>query len=298
MAQVPMAATKALLAYFGWILGTKTSSAWSLTLLPKNSGPFHPQGTLLSNNAAVNQRRRTLFSSTAATLGLLGCGTPSSAVVETVGKDPTCNDGTCLGVWDGLLADCPHGMAGKQGAGCTSSQDDTPGTFSEPWDYSESDSLDWQHQMRKLLPVIQAVSAKRGDSVRVLLQENRYLRVAFTDGRSGETSTGEFYFTPDDTTVQFRIASLESSSTSPFTPSLRNIERAELLRKEMRYLKLPVLRNRRRALFFVESEVDTFGPGSAALGPPAEMRTGELEGRQDIDSRKKLDFLQNFPIPL
>jgi hypothetical protein len=47
----------------------------------------------------------------------------------------------------------------------------------------------------------------------------------------------------------------------------------------MGYLKLPVLRNRRRTLFFGESDLDTFGPGSAALGPPAEMTTGELEGR-------------------
>ena len=56
---------------------------------------------------------------------------------ETVGKDPDCNDSTCLGVWDGLLADCPHtsnfgGLLGGGGAGCTSSQDDTPGIFSEP----------------------------------------------------------------------------------------------------------------------------------------------------------------------
>ena len=50
---------------------------------------------------------------------------------ETVGKDASCNDSSCLGVWDGLLADCPHGMR-MPGAGCTSSQDDTPGIFSEP----------------------------------------------------------------------------------------------------------------------------------------------------------------------
>ena len=27
---------------------------------------------------------------------------------ETVGKDGDCDDASCLGVWDGLLADCPH----------------------------------------------------------------------------------------------------------------------------------------------------------------------------------------------
>ena len=77
--------------------------------------------------------------------------------------------------------------------------------------------------------------------------------------------------------------------------SLRNLERAEMIRKELRYLKLPVLRNRKRSLFFVESDLDTFGPGSAALGPPAEMKTGELEGRQDVDPKLKIDFLQQFP---
>mmetsp|Transcript_34575 Transcript_34575/g.63857 ORF Transcript_34575/g.63857 Transcript_34575/m.63857 type:complete len:140 (-) Transcript_34575:241-660(-) len=80
---------------------------------------------------------------------------PSEAA-ETIGKDPDCNDAGCLGVWDGLLADCPHGkLALKSGAGCVSSQDDTPGIFAEPWDYSEaSNSLDPDAQMR-LLVVLQ-----------------------------------------------------------------------------------------------------------------------------------------------
>ena len=58
------------------------------------------------------------------------------------------------------------------------------------------------------------------------------------------------------------------------------MERAEAIRKYLKYTKLPVLRNRQRKLLFGESEFDTFGPGSASLGPPAEMTTGELEGRQ------------------
>ena len=74
------------------------------------------------------------------------------------------------------------------------------------------------------------------------------------------------------------------------------MERAEQIRKSMRYLKLPVLRNRKRTLFFVESDLDTFGPGSASLGPPAEMETGELEGRQDVDPNLKIDFLQMIPV--
>lgn len=78
--------------------------------------------------------------------------------------------------------------------------------------------------------------------------------------------------------------------------SISNLERCEMIRKEARFLKLPVLRNRKRTLFFGESEYDTFGPGSAALGPPAEMTTGELEGRQDVDPNLKIDFLESFPV--
>ena len=52
---------------------------------------------------------------------------------ETIGKDENCTDRSCLGVWDGLLADCPHdGGLSIGGAGCVSSQDDTPGNFAEP----------------------------------------------------------------------------------------------------------------------------------------------------------------------
>jgi hypothetical protein len=58
--------------------------------------------------------------------------TASSAFAETIGKDLNCNDKNCLGVWDGLLADCPHAGRMTVGAGCVSSQDDTPGNFAEP----------------------------------------------------------------------------------------------------------------------------------------------------------------------
>jgi uncharacterized protein (DUF1499 family) len=212
---------------------------------------------------------------------------------ETVGKDPDCNDPGCLGVWDGLLADCPHSNRNRLGAGCVSSQDDTPGIFSEPWDYSEQEVLldDPAYIMKKVLAGIHQITKKRGDEVRVVLQEGRYLRVTFTDEKSGEQSVGEFYVTPNDTTIQFRLNSMGQTSLASF----RNMERAEAIRKELRYLKLPVLRNRKRSLLFVESDLDTFGPGSAALGPPAEMTTGELEGRQDVDPKLKIDWAQLFP---
>jgi uncharacterized protein (DUF1499 family) len=234
---------------------------------------------------SFDRTRRRFFLSGLATPALIS----SCNAAETIGKDPNCNEGKCLGVWDGLLADCPHGKIALGGTGCVSSQDDTPGIFAEPWDYSESDSLDWEMQMKRLVPALQIVTNRRNEQMQVEVQEGRYLRVVFIDGLR-DTSVGEFYFTPNDTTVQFRIA-----STAGFSSKLKNIDRAELIRKELRYLKLPVLRNRRRSLFFVESDLDTFGPGSTVLGPPAEMTTGELEGRQDVDPRLKIDLMQQFP---
>lgn len=204
------------------------------------------------------QRRQLLHAIIEASLPLAlpTMGLMRSDAAETVGKDPNCSDAACLGVWDGLLADCPHPMAGRigsVGAGCVSSQDDTPGNFAEPWDYSETvNSLDWQPQMDRLVTTIQLVSASRGEQFAVQLKEGRYLRGIFTDTGSQDVSVGEFYFTPDDTTVQFRIASANDRGVASvfFSPSsLRNMERAEMIRKAMGYLKLPVLRNRRRTLF-------------------------------------------------
>lgn len=255
------------------------------------------------------ERRQALTTGLASFFLIPVLAVPSAGCsAETVGKDPNCDDRTCLGVWDGLLADCPHsssynGLLLGGGAGCTSSQDDTPGIFSEPWDYSEApnNSLDYQLQMRLMRPTVELVCGKHGDSCQVLLQEDRYLRMLIEDGKTGEKSVAEFYFTPNDTTVQFRIASLVASSTNLSgllrTTSLRNIDRGEMIRKELRYLKIPVLRNRKRSLFFVESDLDRFGPGSAPLGPPAEMRNGEIDGRlsDDVDPKLKIDFIKQFP---
>ena len=262
---------------------TSSSLAWVPRQVSTNIIPHN-------NNNKCD--RRTLFKNLSGAFAIIIVDPAFAA--ETIGKDSDCNESGCLGVWDGLLADCPHGGP-KIGAGCTASQDDTPGIFMEPWDYSEApnSSMDWQDQMRLLVPAVQLVSARRGDQADILLQKDRYLRVLFTDGKSKEKSVGEFYFTPSDVTVQVRVGSLGVASS--FT-SLKNSERCELIRKELRYLKLPVLRNRKRSLFFVESDLDSFGPGSAALGPPAEMRTGELENRQDVDPKLKIDWLQNFPL--
>jgi uncharacterized membrane protein len=264
-------------------------------LVPLTTPSPHHSSRLIAKDGSLS--RRALVASIIAASAASFLAVPVVKASETVGKDPDCNDSTCLGVWDGLLADCPHGPGASVmgSATCVASQDDTPGIFAEPWDYSESDSMDYNEQMKLLLPTIQLVSSRRGDPVRLLVQNGRYLRVLFTDGKTGQDSAGEFYFTPNDTTVQFRVGATTAGQSGFLSQSQSNLERCEEIRKQMRYLKLPVLRNRKLALSFGESVLDTFGPGSAALGPPAEMTTGELEGRQDVDPRRKIDFLQNFP---
>jgi uncharacterized protein (DUF1499 family) len=215
----------------------------------------------------------------------------SYAYGETIGKDPACNDALCLGVWDGILADCPHPTTTI--AGCVSSQDDTPATFAEPWDYSEeldfvatskiSDTGSDDVVMQRLVSAIQQVSNRRGDIVETILQDGRYLHVLFQDHQSQEFSNGEFYITPNDTTIQFRLCSSVGNTRSArrnlllFATPLRNIDRAELIRKELHFLKLPILRNRQRSFLFLESDLDSFGPGSTALGPPEEMKLYDIE---------------------
>jgi hypothetical protein len=80
------------------------------------------------------QRRFVLQSIVATSSATISAAwlSPSLALAETIGKDPNCNNSDCLGVWDGLLADCPHARGPAIGAGCASSQDDTPGSFAEP----------------------------------------------------------------------------------------------------------------------------------------------------------------------
>ena len=168
--------------------------------------------------------------------------------------------------------------------------------------------------MDKLILAIQTTAKDHDDTVKILYQEGRYLRTLFTDGSSGEQSIGEFYFTPNDTTVQFRIGTTSTSSsattkaTSLLGRSLSNNERSERIRKALKYTKVPVLRNRKRTFFFVESdELDGFGPGSAMLGPPEEMSPGELNedggggmgrtsrGSDNVDPKLGIDLVESFP---
>lgn len=109
---------------------SSVGTSWLMTSLSLLLLLFMIDESLGWSNYDTVSRRRAILSVLSTTISL-------PVFAETVGKDPDCNDRSCLGVWDGLLADCPHGMT--LGAGCVSSQDDTPGIFAEPYvsiDYS------------------------------------------------------------------------------------------------------------------------------------------------------------------
>lgn len=47
-------------------------------------------------------------------------------------------------------------------------------------------------------------------------------------------------------------------------------------------------------ILFCPTDLDSFGPSGNALGPPADMADGEIEGRLEFDPKRDLsiDFLQ------
>ena len=168
------------------------------------------------------------------------------------------------------------------------------------WDYSEAPSNinndnNYEEQMKLLIITTELISSRRGDKVNILYQEGRYIKFLFQDGKTKEQSIGEFYFTPNDTTVQFRVGTLNNGSSASgggignvVAKSTKNFERCEMIRKELRYQKVPVLRNRERTLFFVESDFDRFGPSLGAAG-------------EDIDAKMNIDeypteLVQSFPM--
>ena len=91
-----------------------------------------PSSILMNVNEPKLTRRKWITSSLTS-FGISQSILPLAYAAETVGKDENCNSPQCLGVWGGMLADCPHSKSMMSvGAGCASSQDDTPGVFSEP----------------------------------------------------------------------------------------------------------------------------------------------------------------------
>mmetsp|Transcript_109676 Transcript_109676/g.189986 ORF Transcript_109676/g.189986 Transcript_109676/m.189986 type:complete len:389 (-) Transcript_109676:624-1790(-) len=156
-----------------------------------------------------------------------------------------------LGVAGGDLAFCTP-------TACISSQDDRPAVWAEPWEYEGP----VDRTQDRLLDAIEAAGGN------VIRQEGRYIRAEFRDVLTGALDVAEFYFTPNDNTIQFRSAR-QASGVMPGLPAVTdfgaNARRMEQLRIRLGLEKLPVLRYRKRALFAIESPFDDFGPDTNDL---------------------------------
>uniref|UniRef100_A0A7S2ZDZ8 DUF1499 domain-containing protein n=1 Tax=Rhodosorus marinus TaxID=101924 RepID=A0A7S2ZDZ8_9RHOD len=202
---------------------------------------------------------------------VLGAAT-SVILVGAVSAPPI--DGNCpecLGVVDGLLADCP-----ENSFSCVSSQDDAPRHFQEPWEY-DGTSSSAQIRLEGLL--------ESEYTSRIIASRSGYIRVEFFDA-FGNVDDAEFYFTPGDNTIQFR-----SNRRGGGTDFGANKLRMESIRKKLRFAKVPVLRNRRRVFVFFESPFDSFGPGTSK-----NMDVGKAE--DGPATRFDVDPLSPVPRPL
>mmetsp|Transcript_74 Transcript_74/g.212 ORF Transcript_74/g.212 Transcript_74/m.212 type:complete len:197 (+) Transcript_74:30-620(+) len=159
------------------------------------------------------------------------------------------------GIVDGFFADC------NSGTSCVSSQDDSPAHFQEPWEYDTS--LAYSDARDRLLSLL----SRNYPSCEITRADDRYIRAEFRDGGGGQVDDVEFYFTPNDATVQFRSALRGGGRDGG-----RNKQRMETLRREMRWTKVPVLRNRRRLFGVVESPWDSFGPSAPRNVDPLESQ--------------------------
>mmetsp|Transcript_7612 Transcript_7612/g.9483 ORF Transcript_7612/g.9483 Transcript_7612/m.9483 type:complete len:138 (-) Transcript_7612:22-435(-) len=91
----------------------------------------------------------------------------------------------------------------------------------------------------------------------------------YTNRITGAIDDAEWFIPRDDVTVQFRCARRGTGARRDLGV---NIKRLETIRLGLRWDKIPVLRNRRRALIFIESPLDSFGPGAQeATGTDADM---------------------------
>eukprot|EP00186_Timspurckia_oligopyrenoides_P000700 CAMPEP_0182452422 /NCGR_PEP_ID=MMETSP1172-20130603/44242_1 /TAXON_ID=708627 /ORGANISM="Timspurckia oligopyrenoides, Strain CCMP3278" /LENGTH=219 /DNA_ID=CAMNT_0024650255 /DNA_START=641 /DNA_END=1300 /DNA_ORIENTATION=- len=178
----------------------------------------------------------------------------------------------CFGVVDGLLADCPSTWT------CVSSQDDLPAHFQEPWEYTTSLEI-------ARTTLLNAIRQQNGN---IVSETDRYFLVRFTDS-FGNVDVTEFYFTPNDSTVQFRSARQGNVRWDGNS----NNRRLESIRKYCKFSKLPILRNRSRRFIFFESPWDSFGPTTSK-----NMNIYDLDPELNSTQRFDRDPLAPTPKPL
>eukprot|EP00951_Prasinocladus_malaysianus_P023880 scaffold204403_cov50-Prasinocladus_malaysianus.AAC.2 len=121
--------------------------------------------------------------------------------------------------------------------------------------------------------ILSAVTAA-GGKIQKQDDENKYLWVTFkTRGPFNVINTDdvEFLIPPGDGTVSVRAAARRSGRPD----GGRNAARLEDLRKSLGWDEVPILRNRRRRFFIIESPWDDFGP------PPPPSLDYQLDLDQD-----------------
>ena len=106
----------------------------------------------------------------------------------------------------------------------------------------------------------------------------RYIRAEIISSPDYVEDDIEFYFTPNDNTIQYR--SLRRKGYDIL--GLENKNRIEKMRLALRFTNIPVLRNRRRVLFFVESPLDSFGPPTIMFDKLLDNISGEMEFKNGV----------------
>jgi Protein of unknown function (DUF1499) len=107
---------------------------------------------------------------------------------------------------------------------------------------------------------------------------SRYIRAEIVDKKKFFEDDLEFYFTPNDNTVQYRALRRVGVDLL----ALENKNRIEKMRLALRFSNIPILRNRRRVLFFVESPLDSFGPPTIMFDKLLDNISGEMEFKNGV----------------
>lgn len=160
---------------------------------------------------------------------------------------------------------------------CVSSQDDKPAVFLAPWCYDGSYSFAKDLLLSQILS-IPGATVKRNPTME---DNDRLVAVEFRDpANNAFIDDAEFYFTPNDNTIQFR--SIRRGNQFDFGANRKRIEQ---LRIALRFESVPVLRSRKLSLWFGESAFDSFGPSTNTIDDITDLMNVNLTRLFDNDSR-------------